>query len=54
MRDLAEKAGEAFEEAVEKGRDFVEAKKSVLKEAFEAGREAMKRERDRLSGQTQS
>ena len=54
LRDLAEKAGETFEEAVEKGRDFVETKKSILKEAFEAGREAMKRERDRLSGERQS
>lgn len=54
LRDLAGKAGETFEEVVEKGREFVETKKSVLKEAFEAGREAMKRERERLSGETKS
>ncbi len=54
LRDLAGKAGETFEEVVEKGRDFVETKKSILKEAFEAGREAMKRERERLSGETKS
>jgi len=48
LRELAGRAGEAFEEAVDEGREFVEAKKSVLREAFEAGREAMKRERDRM------
>lgn len=50
LRELAGKAGEAFEEAVDKGREFVGTKKSVLTEAFEAGREAMRRERERLSG----
>ena len=50
MRDLAGRAGEVIEEAVGEGRDFVESKKSVLREAFEAGREAMRRERDRMSG----
>lgn len=49
LQDLAELAGEAFDKAVDKGREFVEEKKSVLSEAFEAGREAMQRERDRLS-----
>ncbi|HKW86921.1 MAG TPA: YtxH domain-containing protein [Nitrospiraceae bacterium] len=51
LRELAGKAGEAFEEVVDKGREIVETKKSVLTEAFEAGREAMRRERDRLSGE---
>lgn len=51
LRELAGKAGEAFEEAVDKGREFVETKKSVLTEAFDAGREAMRRERERLSGE---
>src|SRR5437764_9075709 len=51
LRELAGKAGEAFEEAVDKGREFVETKKSVLTEAFEAGRGAMRRERERLSGE---
>jgi gas vesicle protein len=53
LRDLAGRAGEAFEEVVEEGRDFVESKKSVLREAFDAGREAMRRERDRLSDHPQ-
>ena len=46
----AGRAGEAVDQAVEKGREFVKEKKTVLTEAFDAGREAMKRERDRLLG----
>lgn len=53
LRDLAGRAGEAFEEAVDQGKDFVESKKSVLREAFEAGRDAMKRERDRQRSEEQ-
>jgi gas vesicle protein len=48
LRDLASRAGEAFEEVVEEGKEFVDSKKSVLREAFDVGREAMRRERDRL------
>ncbi|HSF68273.1 MAG TPA: YtxH domain-containing protein [Nitrospiraceae bacterium] len=48
LRDLASCAGEAVEEVVGEGKEFVEAKKAVLREAFDAGREAMRRERDRL------
>ncbi len=51
LRDLAERAGEVLEEAVDEGKEFVETKKSVLREALEAGREAMKRERDRVRGE---
>jgi len=51
LRDLAGRAGEAFEEVVDQGKEFVDAKKGVLREAFEAGREAMKRERDRARGE---
>ncbi len=51
--DLAGRAGEVFEEVVDQGKEFVDTKKSVLREAFDAGREAMKRERDRLRGETQ-
>jgi len=50
LRDLAGRAGEVIEEAVGEGREFIDSKKSVLREAFEAGREAMRRERDRMSG----
>jgi gas vesicle protein len=51
LRDLSSKASEAYEKALEKGREFVQEQKSVLTEAFEAGREAMRRERERLSGE---
>ena len=50
LRDLAGRAGEALEEIVEEGKEFVQAKKSVLREAFEAGRDAMQQERDRMRG----
>ncbi len=48
LRDLAGRAGEALEGALEEGKTFVENKKSVLREALDAGRQAMKREADRL------
>ncbi len=48
LRDLAGRAGEALEEVVDQGKEFVETKRSVLREAFDAGREAMKRERGRI------
>ena len=48
LRDLAGRAGEAFEEAVDQGKEFVDSKRSVLREAFDAGREAIKRERGRV------
>ena len=51
LRDLAGRAGEVFEETVGQGKEFVEAKKSVLREAFDAGREAMRKERDRQQGE---
>ena len=51
LHDMAGRAGEVFEEVVGQGKDFVETKKSVLREAFDAGREAMRRERDRQRGE---
>jgi len=51
LHDMAGRAGEVFEEVVGQGKEFVESKKSVLREAFDAGREAMKRERDRQRGE---
>lgn len=47
LRDLAGRAGEAFDDVVDQGKEFVEGNRSVLHEAFDAGREAMKRERGR-------
>ncbi|MGH7180505.1 MAG: YtxH domain-containing protein [Nitrospiraceae bacterium] len=49
--DLAVRAGETFEEVVGEGKQFVDSKKAVLREAFDAGREAMRREQDRLRGE---
>jgi gas vesicle protein len=46
LRDLVGEAGHQIEDVVEQGRDYLESKKSVLREAFDAGREAMRRERE--------
>ena len=43
--ELADKATDVMDQAVEKGREFVQEKKMVLTEAVEAGRTAMSRER---------
>ena len=43
-----------LEEVVEEGKEFVDSKKAVLREAFDAGREAMRRERDRLREEDRS
>lgn len=59
IRDLAEevkdKSGHLSEEwkdkasvYIEKGKEFVEQKKSALSSAFDAGREAMKQEKEEL------
>ena len=50
VHELANKATQVLDQAVDKGREFVQEKKAVLTEAVEAGRAAMQRERDRLSG----
>jgi gas vesicle protein len=47
LRDFAGKAGETWETAVEKSRQFVQEQKSTLTEAIEAGAEAMRQERDK-------
>ena len=54
LRDLASRAGEAVGEVVEEGKEFVDSKNTVLREAFDVGREAMRRERDRLRGEERS
>ena len=54
LRDLVGEAGERFEGAVEEGRDFIESKKTVLRDAFDAGREAMRREREQFTKGEQS
>ncbi len=54
LRDLVGEAGEKLEGAVEEGREFIEAKKTVLRDAFDAGREAMRREREHFTKGEQS
>jgi gas vesicle protein len=54
LRDLASRAGEVLEEVVEEGKEFVDSKKAVLREAFDVGREAMRRERNRLQEEDRS
>jgi gas vesicle protein len=51
VHELADKATEGVEQVLNKGREFIQEKKSVLTEAVEAGRDAMSRERERLSGE---
>jgi polyhydroxyalkanoate synthesis regulator phasin len=51
VQELAEKATDLMDQAVDKGHEFVQEKKMVLSEAVEAGRTAMYRERERLSGE---
>ncbi len=47
-------ARQSVEEVVEAGKEVVNSKKAVLREAFDVGREAMKRECDRLRGEERS
>ena len=47
--DLSEDFRDKAEDVVERGREVLEEKKSILSAAVQAGREAMQRERDRLS-----
>ncbi len=49
--ELADTAIDVMEQAVDKGREFGQEKKSVLTEAVEAGRAAMSRERERLASE---
>lgn len=51
VHDLADKATEVVDQALDKGRDFIKDKQAVLTEAVEAGRTALHRERERLSGE---
>lgn len=49
VHELADKATQVMNQAVDKGREFINDKQAVLTEAVEAGRVAMQRERERLS-----
>ncbi len=47
--DLSEDLRDKAEDAIERGREALDEKKSILSAAVQAGKEAMQRERDRLS-----
>ncbi len=47
--DLSEDLRDKAEDAVERGREVFEEKKTILTAAVQAGKEAMQRERERLS-----
>ncbi|MHC9064946.1 YtxH domain-containing protein [Nitrospira sp. CMX1] len=50
VHELADQAGEGVDQALDKGRDFINDTRTILTEAVEAGRTAMHREHERLSG----
>jgi len=50
VHELADKATQVLDQAVDKGREFIKDKQAVLTEAVEAGRAAMQWERERPSG----
>jgi gas vesicle protein len=52
LREMADKAGETWQTAVDKGREFVHEQKSTLKDALDAGREAMRRQREQPEQRT--
>lgn len=47
--DLSEDLRDKAEDAMERGREVYEEKKSILSAAVQAGKEAVQRERERLS-----
>ena len=49
--ELADKATQVMDQAVDKGREFIKDKQAVVTEAVEAGRTAMQWDRERLSGE---
>ena len=51
IHEFTDTAAQALDQAVDKGREFLQEKKTVLTDAVEAGRTAMSRERERLSGE---
>ena len=47
--DFSEDMRDKAEEALERGKDLIEEKKTLVTAAVQAGKEAMQRERERLS-----
>lgn len=54
LRGFADRAGDSWGTAVEKGKQILQEQKTVLSEAMEAGRRAMQRERERRTGERRS
>ena len=50
VHELADQTSEGVDQALDKGRDFINDTRTVLTEAVQAGRTAMQREHERLSG----
>jgi len=50
VHELADKATQVMDQAVDKGREFIKDKQTIVTEAVEAGRTAMEWERERLAG----
>ena len=46
LTEIRDKATDAWEDVVSKGREFIDEASSAVKEAIDAGRDAMRRERD--------
>ena len=46
LREIRDKATDAWDEVMMKGRDFIDEASSAVKEALDAGRDAMRRERE--------
>ena len=51
VHELADKATQVLDQAVDKGREFIKDRQAVVTEAVAAGRTAMQWERERLSGE---
>ena len=51
MYGLADKATEGVEQVLSKGQEFINDTQAIVTEAVEVGRDAMHRERERLSGE---
>jgi len=49
LREMTDKATDAWDDVVTKGREFVHEASSTVKEAIEVGRDAMHREREKGS-----
>ncbi|HET6419661.1 MAG TPA: YtxH domain-containing protein [Geobacteraceae bacterium] len=54
IRDYAKDAQDKIKSTYEDGKELVKEKKTIISSAIEAGKEAMEREREKLSGEHKS